>query len=126
MLADAQTERLLPAARTGTPAGATSPGAVPAPPPRRSIGSEAAVDGALAGYSEYRQKPGLMAFVHTEVDQAFEGHGVASILIHDALEDARRRGLAVLPFCPFVNAYIEQHREYVELVPESQREAFGL
>jgi predicted GNAT family acetyltransferase len=87
---------------------------------------EAAVDGALAGFAEYRQKPGLIAFVHTEVDQAFEGHGVASILIHDALEDARRRGLAVLPFCPLVNAYIEQHREYVELVPESQREAFGL
>ena len=129
------------AARTLTPAGATSPCAVPAPRPRRSIGNvsavevhdnppkeryEAAVDGALAGFAEYRQKPGLIAFVHTEVDQAFEGHGVASILIHDALEDARRRGLAVLPFCPFVSAYIEQHREYVELVPESQREAFGL
>ena len=87
---------------------------------------EAAVDGALAGFAEYRRKPGLIAFVHTEVDQAFEGHGVASILIHDALEDARRRGLAVLPFCPFVNGYIEQHSEYVELVPKSQREAFGL
>lgn len=87
---------------------------------------EATVDGALAGFAAYRKKPGLIAFIHTEVDQAFEGHGVASILIHDALEDARHQGLAVLPFCPFVNAYIQQHREYVELVPESQREAFGL
>ena len=87
---------------------------------------EATVDGTPAGFAEYRQKPGLIAFIHTEVDQAFEGHGVASTLIQDALEDARRRGLAVLPFCPFVNAYIQEHREYVELVPESRREAFGL
>jgi hypothetical protein len=87
---------------------------------------EAAVGGALAGTAEYRLKPGLIAFVHTEVDDAFAHRGVASILIHDALEDARRRGLDVLPFCPFVNSYIQQHREYVDLVPESQREAFGL
>ena len=87
---------------------------------------ELSLGGEVVGFSAYRARPGLIAFVHTEVDTAFEGHGVASILIHDALEGARRRGLAVLPFCPFVNAYIEQHREYVELVPESQREAFGL
>jgi hypothetical protein len=36
------------------------------------------------------------------------------------------RGLDVMPFCPFVNAYIENHREYADLVPETQREAFGL
>jgi uncharacterized protein len=87
---------------------------------------EAAVDGALAGFAEYRQKPGLIAFVHIEVDDAFEHQGVGSILIHEALEDARQRGLDVLPFCPFVNSYIQQHRQYVDLVPESRREAFGL
>ncbi len=87
---------------------------------------EATIDGAVAGFAEYRRKPGLIAFIHSEVDPAFEGHGVASTLIHDALEDARHRGLAVLPFCPFVNAYIQRHRGYVELVPQSQREAFGL
>ncbi len=52
--------------------------------------------------------------------------GDAPILIHDALEDARHRGLTVLPFYPFVNEYVERHREYVELVPESRREGFGL
>jgi predicted GNAT family acetyltransferase len=87
---------------------------------------EATVDGALAGYTVYRSRPGLIAFMHTEVDSAFEGHGVGSTLVSEALDDARRRGLEVLPFCPFVNSYIERHREYVDLVPESQREAFGL
>jgi hypothetical protein len=87
---------------------------------------EALVDDEVAGFTQYRERPGLIAFVHTEVDPNFEHQGVASTLIGEALDDARRRELAVLPFCPFVEAYIQSHPEYVELVPESQREAFGL
>ena len=87
---------------------------------------EAYVDGELAGFSDYRARPGLIAFIHTEVDPAFEGHGVGSELIRSALDEARARGLDVLPFCPFVNAYIKKHREYVDLVPEVRREAFEL
>ena len=87
---------------------------------------EATVDGALAGFVAYRSRPGLIAFIHTEVDDAFEGHGVGSAVVSEALEDARRRELEVLPFCPFVNSYIQQHTEFVDLVPQSRREAFGL
>jgi hypothetical protein len=32
----------------------------------------------------------------------------------------------VLPFCPFVKAFIERHDEFLELVPESFRAQFGL
>ena len=87
---------------------------------------EASVDGQPAGFTIYRTRPGLIALVHTEVDEAFEGHGVASTLVRFELDDARERGLAVLPFCPFVNGYIQRHREYADLVPEAQRAAFGL
>jgi predicted GNAT family acetyltransferase len=87
---------------------------------------EATVDGEPAGFAFYRTLPGVIAFTHTEVDGAFEGQGVASTLISEALDDARRRELAVLPFCHFVNSFIDRHRDYVDLVPESQREAFGL
>jgi predicted GNAT family acetyltransferase len=87
---------------------------------------EAAVDGDLAGFTTYRIQPGLIAFLHTEVEDAFEGHGVGSTLIREALEDARRRGLEVLPFCPFVNSFISEHREFVDLVPGSRRAEFGL
>ncbi len=44
-------------------------------------------------------------------------------LVAFALGEARERGLAVLPFCPFVKAYIQRHREYVELVPADRRSA---
>ena len=87
---------------------------------------EVRVDGELAGFVQYRVRPGLIALIHTEVEERFEGQGLASKLIAFALDDARERGLAVLPFCPFVNAYIQRHREYVGLVPADRREAFGL
>ena len=83
-------------------------------------------DGALAGFVTYRLKAGLIELVHTEIDEELEGHGLGSRLISFALDDARERELAVLPFCPFVNDYIQRHRQYVDLVPEGRRGDFGL
>ena len=87
---------------------------------------ELSVDGEVVGYCTYRARPGLIAFFHTEVDQRFGGRGLADRLIRFALEDARARGLEVLPFCPFVNAFIERNREFEALVPDAYREQFGL
>jgi uncharacterized protein len=87
---------------------------------------ELTVDGEVGGFTAYRARPGLIAFVHTEVDEQLQGHGLADRLIRFALEDARTRGLVVLPFCPFVKAFIERHREFEALVPEAYREQFGL
>jgi predicted GNAT family acetyltransferase len=83
-------------------------------------------DGKLAGFVTYREDPGQISFNHTEIGGEFEGHGLGSTLVSEALDDARKRGLSVLPFCPFVNAYIKRHPEYADLVPESDRERFGL
>ncbi len=83
-------------------------------------------DDELAGFASYRKRPGLIAFIHTEVDERFEGRGFGSRLVSFALDEARRQDLDVLPFCPFVNSYIESHPEYRDLVPDEQRERFGL
>jgi predicted GNAT family acetyltransferase len=87
---------------------------------------ELSIDGEVVGFTVYRVRPGLIAFVHTEVDERLQGRGLADRLIRFALQDARARGLAVLPFCPFVKAFIERHREFVTLVPDTYREQFGL
>jgi predicted GNAT family acetyltransferase len=86
----------------------------------------AQVDGDIAGFLQYRERPGLIALVHTEVDDRFEGQGVGSSLASFALDVARSRGLAVLPFCPFVAGYIRRHTEYAELVPQHYRATFDL
>jgi predicted GNAT family acetyltransferase len=87
---------------------------------------ELSVDGEVVGFTTYRARPSLIAFLHTEVDERLQGQGLADRLIRFALEDARKRGLAVLPFCPFVKAFIERHREFETLVPDAYREQFGL
>lgn len=87
---------------------------------------EIRADGQLAGFSAYRDRPKGLALTHTEIDDAFEGQGLGSKLVAATLDDLRSRGVEVLPVCPFVKSYIERHPEYVDLVPASERERFGL
>jgi predicted GNAT family acetyltransferase len=87
---------------------------------------EILVDGEVAGVSEYARTPGRIDFLHTEVEDRFGGHGLASRLIKAALDEARAAGEAVLPYCPFVRSFIAKHAEYRDLVPEGDRARFGL
>ena len=70
----------------------------------------------LAGFAEYRPRPHAVVFTHTEVDEAFEGQGIGGALVRGALDDVRSKGLAVVPLCPFVKAWIAKHPEYEDLV----------
>lgn len=76
---------------------------------------EVEVDGEL-GMIEYRLRGTTIIFTHTEVPEAFEGRGIASAIARFALDDARARGLRVVPQCPFVAGYIKRHPEYEDLV----------
>lgn len=87
---------------------------------------ELIVDGQVVGKMEYQRVGEGLALTHTEIDPASEGRGLASALARAVLDGARDRGEAILPFCPFVNAYIKRHPEYLDLVPESERAGFGL
>lgn len=87
---------------------------------------EIEVDGEVAGFAEYRLRDGAMSLTHTVVEPAYEGRGVGSALVEGALDAARERGLAVLPYCPFVRDYVEKHPEYADLVPDDRRAEFGL
>ncbi len=86
---------------------------------------EILVDGEVAGFAQYVMRGGRIVFVHTEIDDAYEGKGVGSELAKGALDDVRSRGLPVLPLCPFIAGYIERHPEYQDLVDAKALAAIG-
>src|SRR5215216_2398922 len=71
----------------------------------------------LAGYTQYVMDRGRIAFLHTEVYESFEGMGLGGRLARAALDDARTKGLVVVPHCTFIAGYIERYFvEYGDLV----------
>jgi uncharacterized protein len=77
-----------------------------------------AIDGErrVAGFIDYQESSELVALNHTEVDPAFEGRGVGSVLARAALDDIRERGLKALVICPFITRWLRNHREYRDLL----------
>ena len=74
-------------------------------------------DGRVVAIALYRREGDTLFFTHTEVEPALEGQGLGSRLAAYALDDVRRRGLAVVPQCSFIAGYIARHeKEYGSLV----------
>jgi hypothetical protein len=77
---------------------------------------EVYADGVLAGFSSYDIAHGTIDFLHTEVDDAYEGEGLGSALVRGALDAVRADGeLRVTASCPFVRAWIRRHPDYQDL-----------
>lgn len=64
----------------------------------------------------YEMRGDVVAFTHTEVPEALEGHGIGGRLVEGALADVRARGLRILPACSFVRHYVETHADVQDLV----------
>ena len=77
---------------------------------------EIVVAGERAGFVTYRLSPGVITFLHAEIDPVREREGLGSRLVRDALDDARARGLTVRPICPFVAWFIQTHQAYQDLI----------
>jgi len=72
-------------------------------------------DGAVLGFAAYQKANELIVFTHTEVDPTLEGQGVGGALVRGALDHVRNLGLRVLPICPFVQAWMARHPDYIDL-----------
>lgn len=75
-----------------------------------------AVNGETVGLADYSDRDGRRTFPHTEVDSAFQGRGLASILVGEALAATRAAGLRVIPACSMVADYVDKHPEFADLV----------
>ena len=67
----------------------------------------------------YSERDGKLYLIHTEVPRQLGGRGYANALVKTALEYAKANHLTVVPYCPFVRAYLERHPEYAPLVKGS-------
>ncbi|MGE5106449.1 MAG: GNAT family N-acetyltransferase [Sphingobacteriales bacterium] len=65
---------------------------------------------------EYRQSPGKIILIHTEVEPALEGRGAATAIIEKTLDYIEKNNLKLIPLCPFVLAYIKRHPEWKRIV----------
>jgi len=65
-------------------------------------------DGAL-GELAYEVDGDRMFLLHTEVDDALRGQGVAGQLVTAAIARAVEGGLTVVPWCPYARRWLRQH-----------------
>lgn len=64
----------------------------------------------LAGFATFEvDEQGRAVYDHTEIDHAFAGRGLGSVLVGEALADAAARGETVVPVCPFVVKYLRRN-----------------
>lgn len=59
----------------------------------------------------YRREGQRLTLTHTEVDDRYEGRGVGSALVREALDYAQREQLTVVPVCRFVAGWLDRHPE---------------
>lgn len=77
-----------------------------------------AVDGQTVGLADFFDRDGRRTFPHTEVSPQFQGRGLASILVAEALRATREAGLRVVPACSMVADYVAKHPEYADITDE--------
>jgi predicted GNAT family acetyltransferase len=72
--------------------------------------------GGVTAFMNYRLAGKVMTLDHTETPTAARGRGIASQLVAGVLDETRRRGLKIVPRCPFVSAYLAKHPEFHDLL----------
>ncbi|GGW54429.1 hypothetical protein DFQ11_101325 [Winogradskyella epiphytica] len=76
---------------------------------------EIEIDGhfAFINYGEFGDQ---IALVHTETDPELAGKGAASAVVEKTLNYLDDHNIVLLPFCPYVFAYIKKHPEWKRIV----------
>ncbi|WP_433295142.1 GNAT family N-acetyltransferase [Actinoplanes sp. CA-030573] len=79
---------------------------------------ELLADGEIAGLAMYRLRDGAIVITHSEVSPEFRGRGYGNELAARTLALIRSRGEKVITLCPFFARYVQDHREWDDIVVE--------
>ncbi|NMO51631.1 N-acetyltransferase [Actinoplanes sp. TBRC 11911] len=73
-------------------------------------------DGALAGVLTYQLTGNIIAYTHTQGEE-----GADTALARAAMDDAKAKGRVVVPLCPFLSGWLDEHHEYDKILARSTR-----
>jgi len=74
-----------------------------------------AVEGSVVGHACIADREDQRVFYHTEVDDEFEGRGLATLLIEQALANTRDDGKRIVAVCPTVAGVLKKHPEFSDI-----------
>ena len=70
-------------------------------------------DGKRMGHLSYEwANPTKFAILHTVVEEAFQGRGVAKALVNAAVDFARENGHVIMPLCPYAEKVFMRDSAY--------------
>lgn len=67
-------------------------------------------------FINYREFGNQIALVHTETEPELSGKGAATAVVEKTLQYLENQNKELLPFCPFVFAYIQKHQDWKHIV----------
>ena len=67
-------------------------------------------------FIDYREIGNQFALVHTEAEPALAGTGAATAVVEKTLHWIEKHDKTILPFCPFIFAYIKKHPDWKRIV----------
>ena len=70
----------------------------------------------FTAFIDFKETENQIALIHTESPEELAGTGAASALVEKTLQWVKESGKLLLPFCPFVFAFIKKHPEWKTLV----------
>lgn len=70
-------------------------------------------------FIDYKERPGKITLIHTEVEPELEGKGAATAVIEKTLAYIEDNNYKLIPLCPLVFAYIKRHPEWKRIIDEN-------
>jgi len=73
------------------------------------------VAGRVVGHASFADRGDQRVFDHTEIHPEFGGRGLATLLVEEALNDARDAGKRIVPVCSMIGTVLHKHAEFDEI-----------
>lgn len=77
------------------------------------------------GFADFADRGSQRVFHHTEIDPAFGGRGLATLLLEDALQATKADGKRIVPVCSMVVTVLKKHPEYDDFTDPVTAEVVG-